>query len=45
MNIKGEVLFNSWRELFTGSSAPFPLPPRIYSFDGRNVLTDSSWYV
>lgn len=41
VNLKGEVLFNSWRDIFTGSSGPFPLPPRIYSFDGRNVLTDN----
>ena len=45
VNIKGEILFNSWKDMFTGSGAPFPVPPRIYSFDGRNVLTDSSWFV
>lgn len=42
--VQGEVLFNSWRDLFTGAGAPFPFPPRIYSFDGRNVLSDNSWY-
>lgn len=45
VNTKGEILFNSWRDIFSGSGASFPVPPRIYSFDGRNVLTDSSWYV
>lgn len=45
VNIKGEILFNSWKDIFTGTGAPFPVPPRIYSFDGRNVLTDSTWSV
>lgn len=36
-------MFNSWRDMFTGAGAPFPVPPRIYSFDGRNVLADSTW--
>ncbi|GIY83950.1 collagen alpha-1(XV) chain [Caerostris extrusa] len=43
VNIKGEVLFNSWKDLFAGTAAPFSYPPRIYSFDGRNVLTDNAW--
>lgn len=42
-NIRGEVLFNSWNEMFKGDGAPFPHPPRIYSFSGKNVLTDLSW--
>lgn len=29
--------------MFTGAGAPFQVPPRIYSFDGRNVLADSTW--
>src|SRR5699024_5258075 len=40
-----ELLFNSWRDLFTGSGAQFPYPPKIYSFDGRNIFADSNWYV
>ncbi|XP_054167998.1 collagen alpha-1(XV) chain-like isoform X2 [Oppia nitens] len=43
VNIKGEILFHSWKDIFTGAGAPFPFPPKIYSFDGRNVLTDYSW--
>ncbi|XP_074601335.1 uncharacterized protein LOC141855275 isoform X2 [Brevipalpus obovatus] len=43
INLKGEIMFNSWREIFTGSGAPFSSFPRIYSFDGRNVLLDSRW--
>jgi collagen type XVIII alpha len=42
-NLRGEVLFNSWSEMFKGDGAPFPHPPRIYSFNGKNVLTDLSW--
>ena len=44
VNSKGEILFNAWKEIFSGSGAPFAVPPRIYSFDGRNVLTDSTWW-
>ncbi|XP_074035185.1 collagen XV/XVIII-type protein multiplexin isoform X2 [Leptinotarsa decemlineata] len=42
-NLRGEVLFNSWLEMFRGDGAPFSQPPRIYSFNGKNVLTDFSW--
>lgn len=45
VNVRDEILFNSWRDIFTGAGAPFPYPPKIYSFDGRNVLTDSTWFV
>lgn len=44
-NIRGDVLFNSWAEMFKGDGAPFPHPPRIYSFNGRNVLNDITWPV
>ncbi|XP_076329079.1 uncharacterized protein LOC143235125 isoform X4 [Tachypleus tridentatus] len=43
VNIKDEVLFNSWKDLFMGNRASFTPFPRIYSFDGRNVLLDNSW--
>lgn len=42
-NIRGDILFNSWKEMFAGQGAPFSYQPRIYSFDGRNVLTDNAW--
>lgn len=41
--VQDEVLFNSWRDIFTGAEAPFSYPPKIYSFDGRNIFTDSTW--
>lgn len=29
--------------MFSGGGALFPHPPRIYSFSGKNVLTDLTW--
>ncbi|CAH1398209.1 unnamed protein product [Nezara viridula] len=43
VNIKGDVLFNSWRDIFKGDGAVFAQQPRIYSFSGKNVLTDFTW--
>ncbi|XP_055707831.1 collagen alpha-1(XV) chain isoform X2 [Phlebotomus papatasi] len=43
VNIRGEVLFNSWKEIFNGQGGFFAQTPRIYSFNGKNILTDTSW--
>lgn len=43
VNTRGDVLFNSWGEMFDGSGALFAHAPRIYSFSGKNVLVDPSW--
>lgn len=43
VNIRGDVLFNSWGEMFDGSGGLFAHAPRIYSFSGKNVLTDALW--
>ncbi|XP_046410800.1 collagen alpha-1(IX) chain [Neodiprion fabricii] len=43
VNTKGDVLFNSWKEMFNGDGAYFSQSPRIYSFSGKNILTDFSW--
>ncbi|XP_074099433.1 collagen XV/XVIII-type protein multiplexin isoform X8 [Cotesia typhae] len=43
VNMKGEVLFNSWKEMFNGNDAYFSSNPRIYSFNGKNILTDFTW--
>uniref|UniRef100_A0A1B0GJ90 Collagenase NC10/endostatin domain-containing protein n=3 Tax=Lutzomyia longipalpis TaxID=7200 RepID=A0A1B0GJ90_LUTLO len=32
VNIRGEVLFNSWKEIFNGQGGFFAQTPRIYSF-------------
>ncbi|XP_067888322.1 collagen alpha-1(XV) chain-like isoform X2 [Heterodontus francisci] len=42
VNLKGEVLFDSWESIFK-SHANFNTDIPIYSFDGRNVMKDSSW--
>ncbi|XP_056376720.1 collagen alpha-1(XV) chain isoform X2 [Hyla sarda] len=43
VNLKGEVLFENWESIFTGNGGHFNAQIPIYSFDGRNVLTDSTW--
>lgn len=41
VNLYGEKLFDSWNALYD-SSAHWHVP--LYSFDGRNVLEDDTWY-
>ncbi|XP_045116220.1 collagen alpha-1(XVIII) chain-like, partial [Portunus trituberculatus] len=43
VNIKGEVLFNTWRGIFSGDGGRFMQKPRIFSFDGKEVLTSPEW--
>lgn len=43
VNIRGEVLFDSWMSIFSGNGGVFNPSVPIYSFDGRNVLTDPTW--
>ncbi|XP_065086473.1 collagen alpha-1(XVIII) chain isoform X7 [Ochlerotatus camptorhynchus] len=43
VNTRGDVLFNSWNSIFNGQGGYFPQTPRIYSFSGKNVLTDITW--
>ncbi|XP_042870468.1 collagen alpha-1(XV) chain-like isoform X1 [Penaeus japonicus] len=43
VNTKGEVLFNTWREIFSGTGGVFSQKPRIFSFDGKEILTNSAW--
>lgn len=33
-NLRGEVLFDSWMDIFDGRGAPFAHQPRIFSFNG-----------
>uniref|UniRef100_A0A8C7UE57 Collagenase NC10/endostatin domain-containing protein n=1 Tax=Oncorhynchus mykiss TaxID=8022 RepID=A0A8C7UE57_ONCMY len=42
INLKGEVLYGSWMNIFSGNGVLDPSIP-IYSFDGRNVMTDPTW--
>uniref|UniRef100_A0A671WIY3 Collagenase NC10/endostatin domain-containing protein n=1 Tax=Sparus aurata TaxID=8175 RepID=A0A671WIY3_SPAAU len=43
VNLRGEVLFDSWMSIFSGNGGTFNPSTPIYSFDGRNVMTDSAW--
>jgi len=42
--MQGEELFSSWSNMFSGSDAAFSSHVTIYSFDGRDVITDPSWW-
>ncbi|XP_039943320.1 collagen alpha-1(XV) chain-like [Hirundo rustica] len=42
INLKGQLLAKSWSSLFGGQSGAALRGP-IYSFNGRNVLTDPLW--
>ncbi|NXS62932.1 COFA1 protein, partial [Brachypteracias leptosomus] len=43
VNLKGEILFNNWESIFNGNGGQFNIHVPIYSFDGRNVMTNPSW--
>lgn len=40
---QGEILFNSWLSMFSGDGAVYNPQVPLYSFDGRNVMTDQTW--
>uniref|UniRef100_A0A1Y1L8H1 Thrombospondin-like N-terminal domain-containing protein n=2 Tax=Photinus pyralis TaxID=7054 RepID=A0A1Y1L8H1_PHOPY len=42
-NSRGEILFNSWGEIFNGGGAVFTNFPRVFSFNGKNVMSDVTW--
>ncbi|CAH0546972.1 unnamed protein product [Brassicogethes aeneus] len=42
-NLRGDILFSSWADVFNGDAGPLPHPLRLYSFSGRNVLQDYTW--
>jgi len=43
VNTKGEILFSSWTDIFHSGGKFLSKPLQIYSFNGRNVLTDFHW--
>ncbi|XP_015265171.1 PREDICTED: collagen alpha-1(XV) chain-like [Gekko japonicus] len=43
VNLKGDVLFNNWESIFSGNGGQIDTRIPIYSFDGRNVMTDPAW--
>uniref|UniRef100_A0A3B5Q408 Collagenase NC10/endostatin domain-containing protein n=1 Tax=Xiphophorus maculatus TaxID=8083 RepID=A0A3B5Q408_XIPMA len=43
VNLRGEILFSTWTSIFSENAGVFnPLTP-IYSFDGRNIMTEPAW--
>ncbi|XP_044016680.1 collagen alpha-1(XV) chain [Aphidius gifuensis] len=44
VNLKGEILFNSWNEMINRNGAYSTTKPRIYTFNGKDILTDFSWF-
>lgn len=40
---QGEVLFNSWQEIFSGTGGEFSQKPRIFSFNGKEILSSRDW--
>lgn len=44
-NLRGDVLFNSWNSIFSAQGGFFSQAPRIYSFSGKNILSDPTWWV
>lgn len=43
VNLKGQVLFENWESIFTDNASKIKENVPIYSFDGRDILTDSAW--
>lgn len=41
VNLRGEVLFKSWESIFSNHLLPPGIP--LYSFDGRDVMSDPFW--
>lgn len=38
-------MFRSWKDLFDTNGEMSYQSPRLYSFNGRDVMHDSAWYV
>lgn len=43
VNLKDQVLFNSWESIFGDNASKIRENVPIYSFDGRDILRDSAW--
>jgi collagen type XVIII alpha len=43
VNKEGQILFDSWDKMVDGSGAFFNSNTPIYSFSGKNILTDRRW--
>ncbi len=42
VNLRGEVLFKNWDSIFSSHLLPPSVP--LYSFDGRDVMSDPFWH-
>lgn len=42
VNLNGEVLFDSWMDIFNGSGGALATK-KIYSFNGQRVSTNKNW--
>ena len=45
VNIKGEVFYSAWRDIFHDPSQPLLTSHPLYSFSRKDVLNSSSWAV
>ncbi|XP_035710172.1 collagen alpha-1(XVIII) chain isoform X3 [Folsomia candida] len=43
VNTKGDLLFNSWGEIFQNGGKIQTRPPKLFSFGGKNVMQDFHW--
>uniref|UniRef100_A0A1E1WFV1 Collagenase NC10/endostatin domain-containing protein n=4 Tax=Pectinophora gossypiella TaxID=13191 RepID=A0A1E1WFV1_PECGO len=43
VNSEGDVLFKSFSDIFDGNGGVMAGTPRIYSFSGKNIMTDPHW--
>lgn len=43
INLRDQVLFNSWESMFSKTGGRMKENAPIYSFDGRDILRDSAW--
>lgn len=43
INTRGDVLFKSFADIFDGNGGIMAGGARIYSFDGKNIMTDPHW--
>ncbi|KAM3966125.1 LOW QUALITY PROTEIN: collagen XV/XVIII-type protein multiplexin [Aphomia sociella] len=43
MNIQGDLLFKSFSDIFDGNGGVIAGTPRIFSFNGKNIMTDTHW--
>lgn len=43
VNLKDEVLFDSWEAIFSDSEGRVKDNVPIYSFDGKDIFTDGTW--